>query len=60
MKIRPVRDELFQGDGLTDGHDEADSRSLQFRESALKNRDVRLYRHSTCTVQISLLVSFSK
>jgi len=35
MKIRPVRDELFQGDGLTDGHDEADSRSLQFRESAL-------------------------
>jgi hypothetical protein len=34
MKIRPVGAELFNADGQTDRHDEANSRFLQFCERA--------------------------
>ena len=34
MKIRPVEAELFQPDGQTDRHDEANSRLSQFSERA--------------------------
>ena len=34
MKMRPVGAELFHVDGLTDGHDEADSRFSQSWERA--------------------------
>jgi hypothetical protein len=34
MKIFPVVVELFQADGQTDGHGEANSRFSQFRELA--------------------------
>ena len=36
MKIRPVEAQLFHADGRTDSHDEANSRSSQFCEHALK------------------------
>jgi hypothetical protein len=32
MKLRPVGVDLFHADGLTDSHDEADSRFSQFCE----------------------------
>jgi hypothetical protein len=35
MKIRPLGVELFHADGPTDRHNEANSRSSQFCESAL-------------------------
>jgi len=34
MKIRPIGAELFNGDGQTDRHDEANSRFSQFCERA--------------------------
>jgi len=34
MKIRPVRAELFPGNGRTDRHDESNSRFSQFCERA--------------------------
>ena len=34
IKIRPMRSELFHVDGRSDGHDEANSLSSQFRERA--------------------------
>jgi hypothetical protein len=37
MKIRPVGAELFNADGRTDRHDEANGRFSLFWESALKN-----------------------
>jgi hypothetical protein len=36
MKILPMEAELFHTDGRIDGHDEANSRFLQFCESAYK------------------------
>jgi hypothetical protein len=36
MKIRPVEAGLFHAVGRTDGHDEVNSRFLQFRERVWK------------------------
>jgi hypothetical protein len=42
MKIRPVGDELFDVDRLTEGHDEVNSRFPQFFRKDLKmNMDVK-------------------
>ena len=44
MKIRPVGPELlFYAEGWTDGHDEANSRSLQVFERAQKNSSTPTY-----------------
>jgi len=37
MKIRPVGAEMFQADGRTDRHDEANSRFSQFLRTQLKD-----------------------
>ena len=68
MKIRPVGAELFQADGRTDRHDEADSRFTQFCEcayngvsgrnhinSATLNRLKKIKRHIIKSLMLSVI-----
>jgi len=48
-KTRAVGTELFQEDGLTEKHDEANSRLSQFCESAEKKKLVSQLRPLSCT-----------